>query len=101
MPLNILVFLLKTDLTMSSKLKNRLLYWILAAIPLALIVLAGKINGSYWFVAFLGFYVFIYRPALDTQRLLSLRVIEEKDAWKFFIPLAVDRTRYFKPLWLG
>ena len=86
---------------MSLRLKNRLLYWILAAVPLGLIWLAGHINGPYWFVSFLMFYVFIYRPALDTQRLLSLQVIEEKDAWRFFIPLAVDRTRYFKLLWFG
>jgi hypothetical protein len=85
---------------MDSRLANRLIYWALAVLPAVAIYFAGRILGSFWFFGFFLFYLFIYRPALDVQRLLSLKRIEEKDAWKFFIPLAVDRWRYNKSLWL-
>jgi hypothetical protein len=86
---------------MSEKSKKRLLYGVLATLPFAAVFLAGQILGSLWFVLFFLFYIFIYRPALDTQRLMSLNVIEEKEAWRFFVPFAVDHTRYIKVLWLG
>ncbi len=85
---------------MSQKTANRLLYWALCLLPGVAIYFAGRVLGSFWFCAFLVFYVFIYRPALDIQRLLSLGKIEEKDAWRFFVPFAVDRWRYNKSLWL-
>jgi|SRR5690349_23292489 len=88
-------------LLMDDRWRNRLRYWALAVLPLVAIVLGSKLIGSFWFVIFLLFYVFIYRPALDTRRLLSLQAIEEKDAWRFFIPLAVDRIRYTRQLWWG
>jgi hypothetical protein len=40
-------------------------------------------------------------PFVDTQRLMSLKKIEEKDAWRFFIPFAIDRMPYVKSLWWG
>jgi hypothetical protein len=33
------------------------------------------------------------------SRLLRLKVIEEKDAWKFFIPFY--QSKYLKALWFG
>ena len=86
---------------MSRRWQNRILYWALAIIPLSGLWLVGRIYGSFWFVGFLFQYVFIYRPALDAQRLISLEAIEEKDAWRFFVPFAVDQTRFIKKLWLG
>ena len=86
---------------MNEKWRNRLRYWALAVVPFFAIVLSSKLIGPLWFVLFLLFYIFIYRPALDIQRLMSLRVIEEKDAWRFFIPLAVDRIQYTRKLWWG
>ena len=86
---------------MTNKWRNRVLYWILATLPLVSICLGSDILGPMWFVGFLLFYTLIYRPALDTRRLMSLQAIEEKDAWRFFIPLAVDRIPYTKKLWWG
>ena len=86
---------------MGTKWRNRLLYWALALVPLLCAWLVAKMTASYFFVFFLFFYWLTYRPLLDTQRLMSLRKIEEKDAWRFFVPFAVDQTKYIKALWLG
>jgi len=86
---------------MNTKWRNRILYWFLAIIPLAGIWMVGRFSDSFLFVGFLFFYIFTYRPLLDTQRLISLGKIEEKDAWRFFVPLTVDTTKYIKDLWLG
>lgn len=85
---------------MNPKSVNRILYWALCLLPAVAIYLAGQILGSFWFVLLLLFYLFIYRPTLDVQRLLSLKKIEEKDAWRFFVPFAIDRFRYNRNLWL-
>lgn len=85
---------------MSRRWHNRILYWALAIIPFSGLWLVGRIYGPFWSVGFLLFYIFLYRPTLDTQRLISLGAIEEKDAWRFFVPLAVDKTRFIKKRWL-
>ena len=85
---------------MNPKSVNRILYWALCLLPPVAIYFAGEILGSFWFVLLLLFYLFIYRPTLDVQRLLSLKKIEEKDAWRFFVPFATDRFRYNRNLWL-
>lgn len=86
---------------MTEKVRNRILYWALAIVPLVGLWMLGKVCGPFWFVGLLLFYTFIYRPTLDTQRLMSLNAIEEKDAWRFFVPFAIDHTRYIKTLWLS
>lgn len=88
---------------MNHKLKNRILFWVLATIPLFAIVTLSSLEilDSVFFLIFLLFYYFTYRPLLDIRRLLSLGVIEEKDAWRFFVPFAIDQTKYIKHLWLG
>ena len=83
------------------KMRNRTIYWALALFPVGGLWVVSQIFGPIWFTAFLLVYLFVYRPLIDTQRLLSLNAIEEKDAWRFFVPLAVDRLRYTKALWLG
>jgi hypothetical protein len=72
----------------------------LAIIPLCGFYVISTVFGSIWAVCYLLFYIFLYRPFIDTQRLLSLGKIEEKDAWKFFVPLQVDEIRYTRNLWL-
>lgn len=86
---------------MGTSTYNRILYWAMALVPISGLWVIGRVYGSFWFVAFLLFYVFFYRPLLDMRRLLSLGAIEEKDAWRFLVPFAVDYTRYIKKLWLG
>lgn len=84
-------------------MKNRfvgiILFWVAAIGPFAGVLLIGRVFGSYWFVIFLFIYALIYRPILHIIRLLSLGVIEEKDAWKFFLPFY--QNKYFKTLWFG
>lgn len=85
---------------MNPKVVNRLVYWTLSIVPAVGIYFGGRMLGSFWFFLFFLFYLFIYRPTLDIQRLLSLKRIDEKDAWRFFVPFAVDRWKYNKSLWL-
>jgi len=86
---------------MTEKWRNRFLYWALAIVPMSGLYIASQLLGGTWLVIFLFFYVFNYKPLLDTRRLISLGIIKEKDAWRFFVPFAVDQTRYIRSLWLG
>jgi hypothetical protein len=54
-----------------------------------------------WFFASFFFYLFVFRPAVVVWRLLTLNKIDEKAAWKFFIPLSLNESKYFRSLWLG
>ena len=84
---------------MNEKWRNRLLYWTLTMVPLSGLWIIGEFLGYGALTLYLMFYIFLYRPLIDTQRLISLNKIQEKDAWRFFVPLQVDSTRYFRNLW--
>jgi hypothetical protein len=84
---------------MNDKWLNRGIFWILAIAPLWGVFMLGAFFGPYWFVTSFMVYAIIYRPILHIIRLLSLKKIEEKDAWKFFIPFY--QTKYIRSLWLG
>ena len=86
---------------MSQRWANRVLYWTLALGPIVIIYAGRSWLGSSFFWALLLFYYFIFKPTLDIQRLLSLNKIDEKDAWKFFVPFAVDQMKFNRSLWLG
>ena len=81
---------------------NRILYWLLATVPLLVVIyiLPRTLEPTWFFVSFF-FYLFVYRPALVVWRLLGLSIIDEKAAWKFFIPLNLNETKYLRSLWLG
>lgn len=85
--------------TGKSRLVGIVLFWLAAIIPFVAIFLIGKVYGSYWFVTCLLIYALIYRPILNIMRLLRLKVIEQKDSWKFFIPFY--QSKYLKALWFG
>jgi hypothetical protein len=87
---------------LTQRQQNRILFWVLAIVPfLTVIYIVPRVFGSPWFFVFFLLYLFLYRPALVVRRLLSLNEIEEKDAWKFFIPLYTSETKYMRSLWLG
>jgi hypothetical protein len=84
---------------MEDRWLNRIVFWIMVPIPLGILVMLTPLYGPFWFTAGLLVYAMIYRPILNIFRLLKLKVIEEKDAWKMFIPFY--DTRYLKSLFLG
>ncbi len=84
---------------MQDKWLSRVTFWILAVVPMLLLFPVRTVFGNYWFVSGLMLYIFIYRPILHIFRLLHLKRIEEKDAWKFFIPFY--GARYTNTLFFG
>lgn len=86
-------------LYMNDRYLKRLLFWALAIVPFWFLFIIRGTFGAYWFVSFLLIYALIYRPIIHIFRLLDLNRIEEKDAWKFFIPFY--DTRYLRSIWLG
>ena len=86
---------------MSQKWVNRIVFWMLCAIPLVSLVLMSKLKiiDPVFFALGLLVYSLYYRPFVHINRLMQLRAIEEKDAWKLFVPFY--HNRYFKTLWLG
>ena len=84
---------------MEDRWLNRVVFWILCIVPFFFVFMVGQFYGSTWFTIGLLLYIAIYRPIVHIFRLLKLNAIEEKDAWKFFIPFY--QTKYIKTLWLG
>jgi hypothetical protein len=86
---------------MNQKWLNRIIFWLLCIIPWVCLVLLTKFQmiGPAWFVVGLLLYLLYYAPFVHINRLMQLKVIEEKDAWKLFIPFY--HGRYLKSLWLG
>lgn len=84
---------------MKDRLAGTIIFWMAAIVPLLGAFVVRMVYGTYWFVTFLLIYILIYRPILHIIRLLSLKAIEEKDAWKFFIPFY--HNKYFRTMWLG
>lgn len=84
---------------MSTKWRNRITFWALCIVPFLAMILMSRMIGPYWFSLGLLGYIFLYRPFVHINRLLQLGVIEERDAWRLFIPFY--SARFMKPLWLG
>jgi hypothetical protein len=81
---------------------NRILFWFLATVPLLVVIyVLPRTLEPAWFFACFFLYMFLFRPAVVVWRLLTLDKIDEKAAWKFFIPLNLDETKYLRSLWLG
>jgi hypothetical protein len=84
---------------MNDKTVNRIAFWLLAMLPVWGLFIVMDVFGSFWFAAFLMVYVLIYRPILHIFRLLQLKKIDERDAWKFFIPFY--HNKYIRTIWFG
>ena len=78
--------------------QSKTFFWAAAILPMALGPAISDLLCAYWFCTFLIIYILIYRPLINIFRLLSLSVIKEESAWRFFIPF--HHTRYMKDLWL-
>lgn len=85
---------------MNKQLTGTIIFWLGAALPLAgIFVIHSIIDSAVFFFWALLSYALVYRPLLNIGRLLSLDVIEKKDAWRVFIPFY--HTRYMKEIWFG
>lgn len=82
----------------NARLFYTTVFWILAILPFFLILFSPALTGWDFVIIFLA-YCLIYRPVLHIFRLLHLKVISIKGAWKLFIPFY--EARFIKPLWLG
>ena len=84
---------------MSNRWLNRITFWALCIVPFATLILTSKMMGPIFFYTGLLFYFFLYRPFVHINRLLQLGAIEEREAWRQFVPFY--GSRYVKTLWLG
>ena len=84
---------------MKDKWLNRTVFYALCFVPAFFIILIYKVYGSTFLMISILIYSLIYRPIVHIYRCLQLGVIEEKDAWKFFIPFYWNK--YFKQVWFG
>jgi len=84
---------------MATKWINRFEFWALCIIPMPALYLVSETLGSAWFLSGLFLYVLWYRPFVHIYRLRKLRVIEEAEAWRFFMPFY--HGKYWRELWLG
>jgi hypothetical protein len=71
----------------------------MAIVPFCGILVLTPEYGSVWFAAMMSVYALIYRPVIHIVRLLKLKAIERKNAWKLFIPFY--GSKYLRPLWFG
>ena len=84
---------------MSTKWRNRITFWALCIVPFVAVMLSYKVIGPFWFFSCFMLYIFLYRPFVHINRLLQLGAIEERYAWRQFIPFY--GSRYTKTMWLS
>lgn len=85
---------------MKDRIVGIVLFWAAATVlPFAGLFIISKVYGAVWFSIALLIYLLVYRPLVVIVRLLSLKAIEERNAWKLFIPFY--HSKYFKTMWLG
>ena len=80
-------------------LKNIWSYYFSIITPLILLFLLVKflhINSALFIICFV-FYLIIYRPIIDGNRLYYKKVIKKEERWKILIPFF--RLKYFKELY--
>lgn len=75
----------------------KLLYYYLQIIlPIPLLLIFVQLDLYWTFIVSTLLYAFIYRPLINTWRLLDMGVIRKEEALKLFIPLY--STKYFYEL---
>ena len=84
-------------------LKNVYFYWVIIALPLLALAIAGLYFHltADWFALLLIAYAFIYRPWTDGTRLYICGKITSKQLWRFFVPFWITfrRSDYFSFLY--
>ena len=79
----------------------KLLYYYLQILsPVALMVYFYECERYERALITILLYAFIYRPLIDSHRLISLGQMPKKDRWKMFIPF-YGCNRYFGALYFG
>ncbi len=83
-------------------LKNIWVYYILILLPLFSLIVGSKyfhIESIYFFYGMM-FYVLIYRPFIDGNRLYYKNVISKKEKGVFKMFFSFYSIKYFKELYL-
>jgi hypothetical protein len=76
----------------TSYMSNKFVYLLLLLFPLVVNYFVFEFSGDTVGFLFLGFYLFLYRPFVDSFRLLELGEIGEEEMQNWLIPFA-------KPFW--
>jgi hypothetical protein len=78
-------------------LKKRFYYLVILA-PFSLMIWLGLAEKALLFVVCLFLYALIFRPIVDSNRLIKKEVIRKKDIWKLFVPF-YGRIIFFRELY--
>lgn len=78
-------------------MKNLIIYYFAAMLPLPLLILLSKNDNPVLFTVMLLFYI-LYRGVLDSKRLIRKDVIKKSDMWKM-ICIPFYSVYYFNELY--
>jgi hypothetical protein len=93
------IFSIQKEVLKSVKMKHLNLYYLTIIAPPLLLIFALDLSSELFVFALLS-YAFIYRPLVDTWRLLSVHPeISRKELAVSLIPI-YGHSRYFKTLYL-
>jgi len=76
-----------------------LYYYLQILLPVALIVYLYECERYETTLVAILMYVLVYRPLVDSHRLIRLGQMPKKDRWKMFIPFY--GAKYFGALYFG
>jgi len=80
-------------------MKNLLYYYMQILLPIPLIALFAAMDLTWIFLTFFIFYVLIYRPIIDGDKLVRKGLMNRSNRWKLLLPFW--HIKYFKELYLS
>jgi hypothetical protein len=80
-------------------MKNLFIYYFSAVILPGIILVFLAVNDlKLYFVVSLLIFVFVYRPFLDSYKLIKRKIISKRDIWK--LVLGYGQIKWFRELYL-